>query len=78
MAEAVFSCAVVLIFTTSLMYLQDCYGAKYGASAASSNTFLRYLVAFAFPQFVSRMFAFYLRDGAQNGWSLLAHREDIR
>ncbi|KAK4620102.1 Polyamine transporter 4 [Fulvia fulva] len=63
-AEALFSCANLLIFTCALMALQDCYGSQYGASAASSNTFARYLAAFAFPLFAVQMF-----EGLGNGWA---------
>ncbi|KAF7187888.1 Polyamine transporter 4 [Pseudocercospora fuligena] len=63
-AEGFFSCANILIFTCALMFLQDCYGAKYGASAASSNTFARYLTAFAFPLFAIQMF-----EGVGTGWA---------
>lgn len=50
-AEAFFSCGNLLIFTCASLYLTDCYGALYGASAWSSNTFLRYFAAFVFPLF---------------------------
>ncbi|EME41322.1 hypothetical protein DOTSEDRAFT_81674 [Dothistroma septosporum NZE10] len=63
-AEALFSCANLLIFTCALMALQDCYGAQYGASAASSNTFARYLAAFVFPLFAVQMF-----EGLGTGWA---------
>lgn len=68
-AEAFFSCGNLLVFTCSSLYLTDCYGAMYGASAWSSNTFLRYLAAFAFPLFTIQMY-----EGLGTGWatSLLA------
>ena len=50
-AEAFFSCGNILVFTCASLYLTDCYGALYGASAWSSNTSLRYLFAFVFPLF---------------------------
>lgn len=43
-AEALFACGNLLIFTCASLYFTDCYGARYGASAWSSNTALRYLV----------------------------------
>ena len=52
-AEGFFSFGNLLVFSCSSLYLTDCYGAQYGASAWSSNTFLRYLFAFFFPLFVS-------------------------
>lgn len=55
-AEALFSCGNLLIFTCSGLYLTDSYGAMYGASAWSSNTFLRYLFATAFPLFAEQMY----------------------
>lgn len=55
-AEAFFSMGNLLVFTCSSLYLTDCYGALYGASAWSSNTFLRYLAAFAFPLFTIQMY----------------------
>lgn len=55
-AEAFFSCGNLLIFVCASLYMTDCYGALYGASAWSSNTFLRYLFATAFPLFALQMF----------------------
>ncbi|KAK4493737.1 hypothetical protein PRZ48_014922 [Zasmidium cellare] len=68
-AEAFFSCGNLLIFVCALMFLQDCYGSQYGASASASNTFTRYIAAFAFPLFAVQMF-----EALGNGWacSLLA------
>lgn len=55
-AEAFFSCGNLLIFTCASLYLTDSYGAAYGASAWSSNTFLRYLFAAGFPLFAEIMY----------------------
>lgn len=55
-AEAFFSCGNLLIFTCASLYLTDSYGAVYGASAWSSNTFLRYLFATVFPLFAEQMY----------------------
>lgn len=55
-AEGLFSCGNLLIFTCTSLYFTDCYGAMYSASAWSSSTFLRYLAAFAFPLFVLQMY----------------------
>lgn len=55
-AEAIFSCGNLLIFTCASLYLTDSYGAVYGASAWSSNTFLRYLFATVFPLFAEQMY----------------------
>lgn len=55
-AEGFFACGNLLVFTCASLYLTDCYGALYGASAWSSNTFLRYLFAFAFPLFALQMY----------------------
>lgn len=67
--EAIFSCGNILVFTCATLYLTDCYGALYGASAWASNTFLRYLFAFIFPLFAVQMY-----EGLGVGWasSLLA------
>jgi len=63
-AEAFFACGNLLIFTCASLYLTDCYGALYGASAWSSNTFLRYLFASVFPLFAVQMF-----EGLGPGWA---------
>lgn len=55
-AEALFGCGNLLIFTCTSLYLTDSYGAVYGASAWSSNTFLRYLFATVFPLFAEQMY----------------------
>lgn len=55
-AEGFFSCGNILVFTCASLYLTDCYGALYGASAWASNTFLRYLFSFAFPLFAVQMY----------------------
>lgn len=54
----------LLIFTCALLFLQDCYGAQFGASAASSNTFARYFAGFAFPLFAVQMY-----EGLGSGWA---------
>lgn len=63
-AEALFSCGNLLIFTCASLYLTDSYGAIYGASAWSSNTFLRYLFATVFPLFAEQMY-----QGLGIGWA---------
>lgn len=63
-AEAMFSCGNLLIFVSTLVYLADCFGAKYGASATSSNTFFRYLVATVFPLFANQLY-----EGLGVGWA---------
>jgi len=63
-AEGVFSCGNLLVFTCASLYLTDCYGALYGASAWSSNTFLRYLFATIFPLFAIQMY-----EGLGVGWA---------
>jgi hypothetical protein len=55
-AEGLFSFGNLLIFLSATLYLTDAYGAIYGASASSSNTFLRYLVSAAFPLFIVQMY----------------------
>ena len=54
----------ILILVCAMLYLTDCYGALYGASATASNTFLRYLGAFAFP-----LFAIQLYEALGPGWA---------
>ncbi|KAL7789155.1 major facilitator superfamily domain-containing protein [Trichoderma ceciliae] len=44
------------IFASSLTYIIDCYGARYGASALSANAFTRYVFAAAFPLFTIQMY----------------------
>lgn len=68
-AEALFSCGNMLIFSCASLYFADCYGARFGASAWSSNTFSRYLLAAVFPLFADQMYR-----GLGTGWatSLLA------
>ncbi|KAK1254144.1 hypothetical protein MKX08_008139 [Trichoderma sp. CBMAI-0020] len=44
------------IFATSITYMIDCYGARYGASALSANAFTRYVFAAAFPLFIIQMY----------------------
>ncbi|KKA21423.1 hypothetical protein T310_4544 [Rasamsonia emersonii CBS 393.64] len=39
------------IFSSAIIYIVDCYGPKYGASALSANSFTRYIFAAAFPLF---------------------------
>nr|POE99415.1 polyamine transporter 4 [Quercus suber] len=63
-AEALFSCGNLLVFTTASLYITDCYGALYGASAWASNTSLRYFTAFAFPLFAVQMY-----EGLGTGWA---------
>lgn len=56
-AEVFFACGNMLTFMSFVLYLTDAYGAKYAASAMTANTFLRYLLAAAFPLFVTYMYA---------------------
>ena len=42
---------VVLIFMSAVMFVMDCYGPLYGASAMAANTLLRYIFGAAFPLF---------------------------
>jgi hypothetical protein len=42
----------VKIQASSITYMLDCYGARYGASALSANAFTRYVFAAAFPLFI--------------------------
>ena len=42
---------VVLIFMSAVMFVMDCYGPMYGASAMAANTLLRYIFGAAFPLF---------------------------
>jgi multidrug resistance protein len=46
-----FGMGVVLIFMSAVMFVMDCYGPKYGASAMAANTLLRYVFGAAFPLF---------------------------
>jgi hypothetical protein len=51
-----FGASIMLIFMSCNMYLSDCYGAQYGASAMAANTLLRYLCGFALPLVMGRMY----------------------
>lgn len=55
-AEALFGCGNLLVFVAANLYITDCYGAKYGASAWSANTMLRYIIGAAFPLFTIQMY----------------------
>lgn len=55
-AEGLFSFGNILIVLSATLYLTDAYGAVYGASASSSNTFLPYLVSAAFPMVIVQMY----------------------
>jgi hypothetical protein len=44
------------IFITAALYMVDCYGPLYGASAMASNGLARYTFAAAFPLFSTQMF----------------------
>lgn len=55
-AEALFGCGNLLLFLAASLYITDCYGAKYGASAWSGNTMLRYIIGAAFPLFTIQMY----------------------
>lgn len=63
-AEAMFACGNLLIFSAASLYFVDCYGARYGASAWSSNVFARYLLSAIFPLFSDQMYA-----GLGVGWA---------
>ncbi|CRG82693.1 putative transporter C794,04c [Talaromyces islandicus] len=44
------------VFTSAAIYLVDCYGPRYGASALAANGFTRYMFAMAFPLFMVQMY----------------------
>ncbi|KAL1967742.1 hypothetical protein VTN77DRAFT_2999 [Rasamsonia byssochlamydoides] len=44
------------IFSSAIIYIVDCYGPNYGASALSANSFTRYIFAAAFPLFTIQMY----------------------
>ena len=55
-AEALFGMGQLLIFMSATMYVLDCYGPLYGASAMAANTMLRYVLGAAFPLFAVQMY----------------------
>ncbi|KIM52403.1 hypothetical protein SCLCIDRAFT_18159 [Scleroderma citrinum Foug A] len=57
MGLTVFMTGVVVIVQVSFLYLADCYN-TYASSAQASQNLFRNLLAFVFPLFSSRMFAF--------------------
>ena len=63
-AEALFGCGNLLVFVAANLYIADCYGAKYGASAWSANTMLRYIIGAAFPLFTIQMY-----EGLEIPWA---------
>lgn len=60
---------VVLVFMSAVMFVMDCYGPMWGASAMAANTLLRYVLGAAFPLFSRQM---YERLGVDWATSLLA------
>ena len=66
---SLFAAGTYLVFLSTMMYLTDCYGPLYGASAMAGNTMLRYFLGATFPLFTLQMFS-----GLGIGWasSLLA------
>ena len=52
------------LFITAALYMVDCYGPLYGASAMASNGLARYTYAAAFPLFSIQMF-----DGLGTSWA---------
>ncbi|KAF1992484.1 MFS general substrate transporter [Aulographum hederae CBS 113979] len=55
-AEALFGMAQLQIFMAATMYVMDCYGPLFGASAMAANTLLRYILSAAFPLFALQMY----------------------
>ncbi|KAH8800492.1 major facilitator superfamily domain-containing protein [Xylogone sp. PMI_703] len=55
-ATMLFSFGNLCVFVSSMTYLIDSYGPRYGASATSANGFLRYIFAAAFPLFAIQMY----------------------
>jgi MFS family permease len=68
-AEAIFGMSQFLIFMSATLYVMDCYGPLYGASAMAANTLLRYILGAAFPLFAVQM---YRNLGTHWATSLLA------
>lgn len=46
----------MLVIMSGNLYIVDFYGARYGASAAVANNFMRYAFGFAFPLFIVQMY----------------------
>jgi MFS family permease len=67
-AEGMYSMGQLLIFMSMALYVTDCYGPLYGASAMAANTLSRYVMGAAFPLFANQIYA---RLGADWGTSLL-------
>ncbi|KAJ5110084.1 hypothetical protein N7532_002729 [Penicillium argentinense] len=55
-ATGLFGFSNILIFVSTMLYLTNVYGAKYGASALAANGLLRYLVGGSFPLFTIPMY----------------------
>ncbi|RFU25542.1 hypothetical protein B7463_g10795, partial [Scytalidium lignicola] len=68
-ATMLFSFGNICVFVSSMTYLIDSYGPRYGASATSANGFSRYMFAAAFPLFAIQM---YNKLGIDWATSLLA------
>lgn len=63
-AEAVFGCGNLLVFMSAVLYVTDVYGARFTASAMGANNLARYILAAAFPLFVT-----YMYDGLGTDWA---------
>jgi MFS family permease len=68
-AEGIYDMGQLLIFMSATLYVTDCYGPLYGASAMAANTLLRYIMGAAFPLFAVQTYA---RLGVHWATSLLA------
>ncbi|KAJ5456499.1 hypothetical protein N7530_011773 [Penicillium desertorum] len=55
-ATGLFGFSNILVFVSTMLYLTNVYGAKYGASALAANGLLRYLVGGSFPLFTIPMY----------------------
>lgn len=55
-AEVIFGMGQLILFMSAMIYITDCYGPLYGASAMAANTLLRYLFGAAFPLFAVQMY----------------------
>jgi MFS family permease len=68
-AEGIYDMGQLLIFMSATLYVTDCYGPLYGASAMAANTLLRYSMGAAFPLFAVQT---YTKLGVHWATSLLA------
>ncbi|KXG52879.1 Major facilitator superfamily domain, general substrate transporter [Penicillium griseofulvum] len=55
-ATGLFGFSNILVFVSTMLYLTNVYGAKYGASALAANGLLRYVVGGSFPLFTIPMY----------------------